>query len=76
MFLLEPTPQFLSPAFFLYIGKVEVLKNVFKIVLQVLKPVLLKNLHSLLHRDKFSDDPIDSKHTASLFFLMAREQLL
>ena len=52
------------------------LKNVFKIVLQVLKPALLKNLHSLLHRDKFSDDPIDSKHTASLFFLMAREQLL
>jgi len=36
VFLLEPTPQFLSPAFFLYIGKVEVLKNVFEIVPQSL----------------------------------------
>ena len=73
---LEPTPQFLLPAFFSYTGKAEILKNVFEIVIQVLKFALLKNLHSLLHRDKFFGDPIDSEHTASLFFLMAREQLL
>jgi len=72
---LEPTPQFLLPAFFSYTGKIEALKNVFETIVQILEPSL-KNLHSLLQRDRFFDDPIDSKHTASFFFLTARGYLL